>query len=277
MKRYREILAQHQEPPASEPAQATDEIPAAALGAPPSAAKPITFGVLGPVKAGKSSLVNALLGKRAATVDRLPVPSGTRYELTLEGGQPVSLLDTSGYGERINDADFAAAVEASRDADLILLVTPATSPGRKADVDLLDRLKAWFADKPHLRMPPVLVVVNQVDLLTPKAEWDPPYDWKGGVGAKEANIRDCVAAVKEQIGSRATDVVPTCAREGETFGIIDGVVPAVASHLDHARGAAILKAFEADVNARPIGKVFEQVGNVAQAAVSALGELFKKK
>ena len=83
--------------------------------------------------------------------------------------------------------------------------------------------------------------------------------------------------MKEQIGSRAADVVPTCAREGETFGIIDGVVPAVASHLDHARGAAILKAFEADVNARPIGKVFEQVGNVAQAAVSALGELFKKK
>jgi predicted GTPase len=229
------------------------------------------------VKAGKSSLVNALLGKRAATVDRLPVPGGTRYELALEGGQPVSLLDTSGYGERINDADFAAAVEASRDADLILLVTPATSPGRKADVDLLDRLSAWFHDKPHLRMPPVLVVVNQVDLLTPKAEWDPPYDWKAGAGAKEANIRDCVAAVKEQFGSRATDVVPTCAREGETFGIIDGVVPVVASHLDHARGAAILKAFEADVNARPIGKVFEQVGNVAQAAVSALGELFKKK
>ena len=56
--------------------------------------------MLGPVKAGKSSLVNALLGKRAATVDRLPVAGGTRYELTLpEGGQPVSLLDTSGYGE----------------------------------------------------------------------------------------------------------------------------------------------------------------------------------
>jgi len=189
----------------------------------------------------------------------------------------VSLLDTSGYGERINDSDFSAAVEATRDADLVILVTPATSPGRKADVDLLDRLKAWFDDKPHLRMPPVLVVVNQVDLLSPKSEWDPPYDWKKGVGAKEANIRDCVAAVKEQIGTRATDVVPTCAREGETFGIIDGVVPAVVSHLDHARGAAILKAFEADVNARPIGKVFEQVGNVAQAAVSVLGELFKKK
>jgi hypothetical protein len=119
--------------------------------------------------------------------------------------------------------------------------------------------------------------VNQVDLLSPKAEWDPPYDWKAGTGAKEANIRDCVAAVKEQFGNRAAEVVPTCAREGETFGIIDGVVPVVVAHLDHARGAAILKAFESDANAQPLGKVFEQVGNVAQAAVSALGELFKTK
>lgn len=276
VQRYREILAQHQEPPATPPTE--EPIPPAALGVEPGTpAKPITLAVLGPVKAGKSSLANALLGKHVATVDRLPVPSGTRYDMALPGGQAVSLLDTSGYGERVSDEDFAAAVEASRDSDLILLVTPATSPGRKSDVDLLDRLQEWFAGKPHLRMPPVVVVVNQVDLLSPKSEWNPPYDWKAGKGAKEANIRDCMEAVKEQIGTRATVVVPTCAREGETFGIIDGVVPALVAHLDHARGAAILKAFEAEASARPIGKVFEQVGNVAQVAMHALGELFKKK
>jgi hypothetical protein len=277
VKRYREILAQHQEPPPDDVATRAAAPVAPGTEAAP-ATKPITFGVLGPVKAGKSSLVNALLGKRAATVDRLPVPSGTRYEMVLNGGQPVSLLDTSGYGEYgVNDQDFAAAVEASRDADLILLVTPATSPGRKPDVDLLDRLKAWFDGKPHLRMPPVVVVVNQVDLLSPKAEWNPPYDWKAGTRPKEVNIRECVAVVKEQIGPRASDVVPTCAREGETFGITEGVVPAVVSHLDHARGAAILKAFEADYSERPVGKVFDQLGNVAQAAMEALGGLFKKK
>jgi uncharacterized protein len=86
-----------------------------------------------------------------------------------------------------------------------------------------------------------------------------------------------VEAVKEQIGTRASTVVPICAREGEAFGFVDGVVPALVAHLDHARGAAILKAFETEAGARPIGKVFEQVGNVAQVAMSALGELFKKK
>lgn len=272
--RYREILAQHQEPPAGG-VEAPTAGPTAAETAGP---RPITLAILGAVKAGKSSLVNAMLGKQSATVDSLPVASGHRYTATLTGGQPVSLLDTSGYGENgIDDETFAAAVEASCDADLILLVTAATCPGRQNDVTLLDRLKEWFDGKPHLRMPSVVVVVNQVDLLSPKAEWKPPYDWRAGIGAKETNIRECVAAVTEQMGRRAAEVVPACARAGETYGIVEGLVPAVVSHLDEARGAAILRAFEAGATERPVGKVFDQVGHVAQAAMTALGGIFKKK
>ncbi len=287
VKRYREILAAHQEPPADDVSgRAPDVSPGVATETtttetspevPVAPTKAITIAILGPVKAGKSSLVNSLLGKQLATVDRLPVASGIRYDTTLQGGQPVSLFDTSGYGEQISDQDFAAAVEASRDADLILLVTPATSPGRIADVDLLDRLKAWFAEKPHLRMPPVLVVINQVDLLSPKAEWAPPYDWKAGLRPKEMNMRECVAAVKEQIGSRATDIIPVCARSGETFGIVDGLVSVLVSHLDHARGAAILKAFDAEASERPVGKVVDQLGNAVSAGLGALAGWLKKK
>ncbi|MBA4190027.1 MAG: hypothetical protein C0467_18740 [Planctomycetaceae bacterium] len=287
VKRYREILAAHQEPPADNvadrtagpTAEATVEAttPGATAATPAAPTKAITIAVLGPVKAGKSSLVNALLGKQLATVDRLPVASGIRYDTKLAGGQPVTLFDTSGYGEQVSDHDFAAAVEASRDADLILLVTPAMSPGRVADVDLLDRLKAWFAEKPHLRMPPVVTVVNQVDLLSPKAEWAPPYDWKSGSRPKEANMRECVAAVKEQVGPRAADIVPVCARSGETFGIVDGLVSVVVSHLDHARGAAILKAFDAAAGERPVGKMADQLGNVMSAGMNALAGWLKKK
>lgn len=292
VKRYREILAQHEEPPPDEVAARPAAAPAGSAPADPAspgpvaagalsttpAPKAITIAVLGAVKAGKSSLVNALLGKRAATVDRLPVVAGTRYEYALPGGQPVSLFDTSGYGERIEDEDFAAAAEASRDADLILLVTPATNPGRAADVDLLDRLREWFAGKPHLRMPPVVAVVNQIDLLSPKAEWSPPYDWRAGSRPKEVNIRECVAAVREQVGGRATDIVPVCARAGETFGVAEGLVPAVVSHLDHARGSAILRAFDLAASERPVGQVIDQIGNVANAALGALaGWIGKKK
>jgi predicted GTPase len=243
----------------------------------PPVAKPISVAVLGAVKAGKSSLVNALLGKQTATMDRLPSSGGTRYAATLPGGRSVSILDSSGYGERISDTDFDAAVEASREADMILLVTPANNPGRAADVDLLDRLKQWFADKPHLRMPPVVVVVNQVDLLSPKAEWTPPYNWNTGTRPKEVNIRECLGAVREQIGSRAVDYVPVCARDGETFNVFEGLVPAVVAHLDEARGSAILKAFEAGASERAAGRVADQVGNLVHVGLGALAGWLKKK
>jgi predicted GTPase len=279
--KYREILSAHQEPPAGEPSPGPAPGPDAMvleLPPPPPAPAPITIAVLGPVKAGKSSLVNALLEKQTAAVDRLPVASGTRYDLTLPGGQPVSLFDTSGYGEEgAKDADFAAAVEASRQADLILLVTPALVPGRQADVDLIERLKTWFAAHPHLRMPPVTVVVNQVDLLSPKAEWKPPYHWKDGTRPKELNIRECLAVVREQVGDRAAEIIPTCARHGETFGIVDDLVPAIGGHLDHARGSAILKAFEAAGSERKIAQVIDQVGNVAHLAWGAVSGLLSKK
>jgi predicted GTPase len=299
VKRYRELLAQHQPPPADDPASRPALAPVlsesgeAAPAPPPSGTKAITLSVLGSVKAGKSSLVNALLGRNAATVDRLPVTAGVRYDYVLPGepptgspraplpspgGQPVSILDTSGYGQDgPSDEDFAAAVEASRDADLIMLVTQATNPGRQPDVNLLDRLRAWFASKPHLKMPPVVVVVSHIDLLSPKAEWNPPYNWLTGTKPKEVNIRECVSVVKEQIGDRAADVVPVCGREGERFGIAEGVIPALVSHLDSARGTAVLKAFEAEHEEGKYEKLGAQVVAGGKAVFNALRDAFKKK
>ena len=285
VKRYRELLALHQPPPLDDPATrpepSTAEISEATTAAAANTAtgpKAITVGILGSVKAGKSSLVNALLGRAAATVDRLPVTAGIRYDYTLPGGQPVSILDTSGYGQDgPTDADFASAVEASRDADLILLVTQATVPGRQPDLDLLDRLRAWFAEKPHLKMPPVVVVVSHIDLLSPKAEWTPPYDWQKGTRPKELNIRECVGVVKEQMGDRATDVVPVCGREGERFGITEGVIPALVSHLDSARGAAVLKAFALEAGAGKYDKLGEQVIAGGKQVLSILRDVFKGK
>jgi len=301
-KRYRELLAQHQAPPADDPAQrpaptptdmgeavistAANTPPAVGLGgAFGSASQPghagpkaITLGVLGSVKAGKSSLVNALLGRNAATVDRLPVTAGVRYDYALPDGQPVSILDTSGYGQDgPTDGDFAAAVEASRAADLIVLVTQAVHPGRQQDIVLLDRLREWFAAKPHLKMPPVVVVVSHIDLLSPKAEWAPPYDWKSGTRPKELNIRECVGVVKEQMGDRVTDVVPVCGAEGTRFGVVEGLVPALAAHLDHARGTAVLKAFEQEGRAGQYEKIGEQVIEGGKKVFGLLRDALRKK
>lgn len=284
-KRYRELLAMHQAPPADDPAarpaptpEAVGEAAVTVAATTATGPKAVTLSVLGSVKAGKSSFVNALLGRAAATVDRLPVTAGVRYDYTLEGSQPVSVLDTTGYGQHgPSDADFAAAVEASRDADLIVLVTQATVPGRQDDINLLDRLRAWFAAKPHLKMPPVVVAVTHIDLLSPKAEWAPPYNWKTGTRPKEQSIRECVAVVKEQVGDRATDVVPICGREGERAGIAEELVPVLVSHLDSARGAAILKAFDLETDAGKYGKIGDQVVESGKAVWGLLKDAFKGK
>ncbi|AWM41017.1 GTP-binding protein Der [Gemmata obscuriglobus] len=284
VKRYRELLAERQPPPADDPAArpaaSTAQIGDVTVTAAANTAtgpKAITIGVLGSVKAGKSSLVNALLGRAAAKVDRLPVTAGVRYDYTLPDGQPVSVLDTSGYGQDgPSDVDFAAAAEASRDADLILLVTQATVPGRQNDVDLLARLRAWFADKPHLKMPPVAVAVSHVDLLSPKAEWAPPYDWRAGTRPKEVNIRECVAVAREQFDTFTKDVVPVCGLENESFGVADGLVPAIVSHLDHARGTAVLKAFEAEAGAGKYDKLRDQALAGGKQVLNILRDVFKK-
>jgi predicted GTPase len=285
VKKYRDILQAHGEPPVESASPGTTSPGTAVPGlgsessTPPSPAnKPIGIAVLGPVKAGKSSLVNALLGRQAATVDTLPVPHvGVRYTLTLAGGQPVTVLDTAGYGQDGPDeSEFAVAAEAAQGADLILFVTPATNPGRRADVELLDRLKAWFADRLHLKLPPVVAAVNQVDLLSPKAEWSPPYNWQTGARPKEENIRDCVAAVREQVGDRVADVVPVCGRAGETFGITEGLVPAVARQLDDARGGAMLRAFDAEAAADQYSRLGRQLVEGGRKALGILWENLKK-
>ena len=281
VKKYRELLAAHQAPPVAETPGV--DTPGSAAESPPPvtpalAARPIGIAVLGPVKAGKSSLVNAVLGQSAATVDTLPVPHvGVRYNVSLPGGQRVSMLDTAGYGQDgPNESEFAAAAEAARDADLILFVTPATNPGRKPDVELLDRLKAWFAERPQLKMPAVVGAVNQVDLLSPKAEWKPPYNWATGNRPKEQTIRDCVTAVKEQLGSLVANVVPVCGRANETWGITEGLIPALALQLDDARGAAMLKAFHAEASADQYKRLGKQLLAGGKQALSILFQNLRK-
>jgi len=282
--RYRELLASHREPPIeTEPAASGEAMPPSSNEAsehPPAKGAVIRVGVavLGQVKAGKSSLINALIGEAKATVDALPVEhTGTKYRLGLRGGGSVELLDTRGYGqEGPSEAEFEDAVTAACDADLILLVVPARNPARKQDLDLLDRLRTWFASRPALRMPPVVAAVNQIDQLTPAAEWKPPYDWRSGARPKEANIRDCVLAVRETFGPRIVDAVPVCALEKECTGIAEELTPALATQLTDARGAALLRVFHAEGAADRYQKLGSQLLEGGKQAIKVLWENWKK-
>jgi tRNA modification GTPase len=115
--------------------------------------------VVGAVNAGKSSLVNALLGHGRSIVS--PLPGTTRDLLVVPAvlaGWAVELADTAGTrDDRAVDSatereGIARAAEAARRADLVVRVLPPdaapASPSRPDEPELLVRSKADFAAAP---------------------------------------------------------------------------------------------------------------------------------
>ncbi|MFM7243280.1 MAG: GTPase [Planctomycetaceae bacterium] len=116
--------------------------------------------VVGEVNAGKSSLVNALLGHGRSIVS--PLPGTTRDLLivpTVLDGWAVELVDTAGTrGDRVVDSltereGIARAAEAARRADLVVRVLPpdaAPAAATRPDVpELVVRSKADLAVASH--------------------------------------------------------------------------------------------------------------------------------
>jgi predicted GTPase len=222
----------------------------------------VTITLMGQVKAGKSSLANAILGDQRARTDVLPATAEVqRYEL-----QPpdipsrLVLLDTVGYGHAGPKADqIKATREAAQGSDLLLLVLHAMNPARQADLAMLQALRTWFTERLDLKMPPLIGVVAHMDLLSPLMEWAPPYNWERPTRPKEENIHECLAAVREGLGDYLAAVAPVCAAAGKEYGINEWLLPAVAERLDEVHGVALLRCLRAEADAGKIRKLFHQL------------------
>ena len=165
-KRYRELLAAHRDPGTAS-AEGSSDIPASPTSQ-PTVAEPVSLAIVGQVKAGKSSLVNAFFGERRATVSVTPETAGaTKYRLQSEGLPPLTIIDSAGYGESgATDQDLAAAVKLAKESDLLILVCHARSAARQADVQFLDRLRTEYEKTPGLKLPTVLLALTHIDVLT---------------------------------------------------------------------------------------------------------------
>jgi GTPase Era involved in 16S rRNA processing len=269
--RYRQLLGTAD----AAPPAADGEAPATADGAAAPAVPQVTVTLIGQVKAGKSSVVNALLGERRARTDVLPATSGIdRYELRAEGiPTKLVLLDTVGYGHAGPKADqLAATREAARQSDLLLLVLHARNPARQADVAQLEDLRSYFASRPDLKKPPLVAVLTHIDLLSPSLEWSPPYNWRQPTRPKEQSIHDAAAAAARQLGEQAEAVVPVCAAQGKVSGVAEDLLPAVAARLDEARGVGLLRCLMDEANAGAVRAVFRQLAAAGREAARAVWE-----
>ena len=107
--------------------------------------RPFSVTLIGPPNAGKSSLVNAILGfERAIVYDQ---PGTTRDIVSAEtalDGWPVSLSDTAGIRKSedpIERAGMDIAKQKSESADLILLIRDLSSNSDSVDLEILKKIK----------------------------------------------------------------------------------------------------------------------------------------
>ncbi len=115
--------------------------------------------VLGAPNAGKSTLVNALVGQKVAIVSAKAQTTRARLMgIALEGDAQIILADTPGLFEprrRLDRAMVNAAWEGAAEADAILLVVD----GRKKKLDYLEPILASLQDRPERK----ILVLNKVD------------------------------------------------------------------------------------------------------------------
>jgi predicted GTPase len=171
-------------------------------------ARPPKLMIVGRRGAGKSSLVNAIVGERVAAVGSVLSQTSTLtwYAYTTTKGE-LRILDTRGLGDssRPESANFRGALEEieaalAREApdSLLFLVKAKEVDSRIAeDLDNILEIRRMIRKRHGFDLP-VVAVVTQVDELDPKRIVDPPY----ADPVKQRHIQTAVAAVEAALAQR---------------------------------------------------------------------------
>ena len=162
--------------------------------------------VVGAPNAGKSTLVNALVGQKVAIVTPKAQTTRTRLMgIAIQGEAQILLIDTPGIfapKRRLDRAMVAAAWGSAQDADLIALVVDAEKGLNRGVGEMVDRLR-------DRREPKVLVLnkvdlVNKESLLTLAAELDTRADFEQ-IFMISATTGDGVADLKAILAARVPE------------------------------------------------------------------------
>ena len=125
--------------------------------------------IAGHTNAGKSSLLNALIGEKIASVS--PKPQTTRTRITgirNIGSTQLVFTDTPGLHHartKLGDRMLKAAKDAVSDIDCVIFMQDCTKPIGEQEQTMLDNLAKQGT--------PVVFVFNKIDLLSDKAKLAP--------------------------------------------------------------------------------------------------------
>ncbi len=132
--------------------------------------------IVGRPNVGKSTLVNRIIGRRAAVVEDIPGVTRDRVRYDAEwAGRRFSIIDTGGWDLRSKGLRAQVSEQARRaaiDADMVVLVVDTTVGATDADAEAVEMLRRAKV--------PVLLVANKVDSAA--LELEAAALWSLGVG-----------------------------------------------------------------------------------------------
>jgi GTP-binding protein Era len=177
----------------------------AGAGAPGTGRRSGYVALVGRPNAGKSTLLNKLVGEKIAAVSNKPQTTRgqIRGVITRPEGQIV-LVDTPGVhqpGHLLNRRMMAAVHDALEGVDLLLLIRDASAPTGNGDRFVLELVRQTGK--------PAVLLLNKTDRLSDKSALLPLMDWYG----REHEWRS---------------VVPISARKGD---VVETLVPEIIRHL----------------------------------------------
>ena len=180
--------------------------------------------VAGRPNVGKSTLVNRIVGRRAAVVEERPGVTRDRKELDAEWcGHPFTIVDTGGWLSTDDPLDAQVSKQAERaiaEADVVLFVVDVTVGLTDEDLAVSRVLKRSGR--------PVRVVVNKVDSDAREADvWDAlslglgdPWPVSALHGRGTGDLLDDVVSLLPDDGAPVADVETTAGVVGDD-GVVD--------------------------------------------------------
>ncbi len=187
--------------------------------------------VAGRPNVGKSTLVNRIVGRRAAVVEERPGVTRDRKELEAEWcGHRFTIVDTGGWLSSDDPLDAQVSAQSERaiaEADVILFVVDVTVGLTDQDLDVARVLKKAGR--------PVRVVVNKVDSDQREADvWDAlslglgdPWAVSALHGRGTGDLLDDVVALLPEAGSAAPSDTPSDTPAVDDDGLVDLVAASV--------------------------------------------------
>ena len=169
---------------------------------------------------GKSSALNALMGKHVYETGVLPTTRTTDESIWETKDGDIVVVEVPGLGEakapELEDEGYKEWIKklAKLKAHLFILILKCDDRALELENTFMDKLKS----EPLLSDMPVIMVINQIDKITPVRDWEPDkLNLKTPKTEKEKNIRsfvDYVASLPnfQEVHDKGRNV-PVCAGE----------------------------------------------------------------